>query len=41
MGVAALGCFNEFVNDVLGRGLVGITHAKVNNILAPCAGRLL
>ena len=34
MGVLALHCLNQFVDNVLRRGLVGIAHAEVDDILA-------
>ena len=32
MSVAPLGRFDQFLNDMRWRGLVGITHTEVNNI---------
>ena len=33
MGVATLGRFHQLVDDVRRRGLVGITHAEINDVL--------
>lgn len=35
MGVAPLHGLGHFVDDMLGRGLIGVTHTKINNIFAP------
>ena len=35
MGVAALHGLDELVHDMLRRGLIGIAHAEVDDILTP------
>jgi hypothetical protein len=41
MGITALRRFTKFVDNILGCGLIRITHAKVDDILAPLAGLIL
>jgi len=41
MSISAINCFFELVDNVLGRGLIGVTHTKVDNIFATRARRLL
>ncbi len=35
MGIGTLGRLDQFSHDMVGRGLIGITHAEIDNIF-PC-----
>ena len=39
MGVAALRRFAHFIDDVLGRGLIGVAHAEVDDVFTAAARR--
>jgi len=38
MGIVPTRYFNQFIDDMSGSGLIGITHAKINNILVAPPG---
>ena len=38
MGIGALHGFNQFIDDVPRRGLVGIAHAEIDDVLTAPAG---
>jgi predicted membrane GTPase involved in stress response len=38
MGGGLQGCLDELVDDVLGRGSVGVAHAEVDDVFAVTAG---
>ena len=41
MCIVTLGCFGQFIDNVLGRWLIRISHTKIDDIFSPRTGSRL